>query len=99
MHSCSVGGVYPYNIVGCRLRKIWVDERLSLERVEGPENHQAAQVMGNSVDAWNKHYDLACNLRDSQAGVDSTAVWRRNMLAKSLLSMETGVEVLSAVMM
>lgn len=61
-----------------------MDERMSQQRADGPEDSQACQIMGNSVSAWQSHYDLNCSLRESQAAVDSTAVWRRAMLESNV---------------
>lgn len=81
--SCRHGCSQPDTKLAChRLRKIWVDERMSLDRADGPDNSQACQIMGNSVQAWQKSYDLNFSMRESQAGVDSTASWRRAMLEK-----------------
>ena len=44
------------------LRHIFVDER-SRQRVEGPDDAAAAQVMGNSTQAWSKNYDLHFDVR------------------------------------
>jgi hypothetical protein len=77
----------------CRLRHIWVDERLSLDRAEGPEDKHACMVMGNSIMAWQKHYDLSYNIRNSQQGVDRTAVWRRAMLDRSAQGEDIVVDV------
>ena len=70
-----------------------MDERLSLERADGPEDSQACQVMGNSVSAWQKHYDVNCTIRGTQAGVDQTAVWRTAMLERSavVVDLSSGV--------
>ena len=58
---------------------------MALDRVPGASNTQAAMLMGNSVQAWAKHYDVNCNVRDSQAAVNSTAqVWRMHMLEKGV---------------
>jgi len=76
-----------------RLRHIWVDERLSLDRAEGPEDKHACMVMGNSIQAWQKHYDLSYNIRNSQQGVDRTAVWRRAMLDRSAQGEDVVVDV------
>ena len=57
---------------------------MALDRVPGPENKHASMTMGNSVEAWQKHYDLSYTLRDSQEGIEKTAIWRENMLVKSV---------------
>ena len=66
----------------CRLRKIYIGERMSLEPAAGPENIQAAALMGNSVSAWQKHYDINCSVRETQAAADLSVQWRKSMLEK-----------------
>ena len=48
--------------------------------MEGPDDAAAAQVMGNSTQAWSKNYDLHFDVREAQAAVDAT--WRQHLLAK-----------------
>ena len=67
----------------CRLRKIFIDERRSKDAGAGPSDAQAAQIMGNSVEAWNRHYDINCSLRESQAAADASQGWREQMLQKN----------------
>ena len=67
----------------CRLRDIFIDERMGADRVEGPENHQAAMLMGNTVRTWLKHYDKNYLAREAQAGVDAMGTWRQGMLNKT----------------
>lgn len=76
----------------CRLRKIYIDERLSLHPAEGPQNSQAAQIMGNSVKAWRTHYDLNCSMRECQAAADSSSEWRSAMLASALKKKASDLE-------
>ena len=64
------------------LRHIFVDERRSRQRVEGPDDAAAAQVMGNSTQAWSKNYDLHFDVREAQAAVDAMQTWRQHLLAK-----------------
>ncbi len=68
----------------CRLRKIYIAERLSLEPAEGPKDSQAAAIMGNSESAWHKHYDPNASLRETQAASDSSVQWRQAMLQRGL---------------
>lgn len=68
----------------CRLRKIYIAERLSLEPADGPKDAQAAAIMGNSRSAWLKHYDPNASLRDTQAAADSSVMWRQAMLQRGM---------------
>lgn len=78
----AVGQILMFTV--CRLRHIWVQERMSLDAVHGPQNEHSCMTMGNSVEQWKKSYDLAYMQRDAQEGVDKTALWRENMIAKAL---------------
>ena len=69
--------------IACSLRKIFIDERRSKDAAPGPSDAQAAQIMGNSKEAWNRHYDLNCSLRESQAAADATKGWRDQMLLRT----------------
>ena len=64
------------------LRHIFVVERKSGQRVDGPDDAAAAQVMGNSTQAWSKNYDLHFDVREAQAAVDAMRTWRQHLLAK-----------------
>lgn len=64
------------------LRHIFVDERRSRQRVEGPDDAAAAQVMGNSTQAWSRNYDLHFDVREAQAAVDAMQTWRQHLLAR-----------------
>ncbi len=64
------------------LRHIFVDERRSRQRVEGPDDAAAAQVMGNSTQASSKIYDLHFDVREAQAAVDAMQTWRQHLQAK-----------------
>ena len=66
-----------------RMRHIFVDERRSLDAAPGPSNAGAATVMGNSVQEWDRSYDLDMRRRESQAAVDSMPAWREAMLERS----------------
>ena len=53
----------------CRLRDIFIDEideRRSLNKVEGPKDSQAAMAMGNSERAWTDFYDGHHQKRECQ---------------------------------
>jgi len=56
---------------------------LSLDRAASLDT-QACQIMGNSGAAWQSHYDFNCSLKESQAGIDSTAVSMRAMLERGV---------------
>ena len=64
-----------------QLRHIFVDERRGRDRVEGPDDVAAAQVMGTSKAQWDKSYDLLYGRREAQAAVDAMAAWRSQLLA------------------
>jgi hypothetical protein len=63
------------------LRHVFVDERMSKQRVQGPEDKGAAHVMGNSEQQWHLSYDLQFDTREAQAAVDAMDAWRQNVLA------------------
>ena len=65
----------------CRLRKIYIAERCSLDPAPGPKNSQSCQILGNSEKTWKLHYDIGCNSRDCQAASDSSVQWREAMLS------------------
>ena len=62
------------------LRHIFVDERRSKARVEGPSDVGASQVMGNSVAQWDKTYDLEYDSRNAQEAVNAMDKWRGCLL-------------------
>ena len=64
------------------LRHVFVDERRSKQRVEGPEDKGAAHVMGNSERQWELSYDLQFDTREAQAAVDAMDTWRCGVLAE-----------------
>ena len=64
-----------------RLRHIFVDERRSKQRVEGPTDKDASKVMGNSEVQWDRAYDLRAFKRDTRAAVEAMPTWRAAMLA------------------
>ena len=69
------------------LRHIFVDEGRSRQRVEGPDDAAAAQVMSNSTQAWSKNHDLHFDVREAQAAVDAMQTWRQHLLPSSSLSL------------
>lgn len=54
-------------------RHIFVDERRSDGRADGPQDKGASMAMGNSLKAWDKHYDKQRHFRpkDCQAAVNA----------------------------
>lgn len=62
------------------LRHVFVDERMSKRRVEGPDDRGAAHVMGNSERQWHDSYDLKFDTREAQAAVDAMDTWRQQVL-------------------
>ncbi len=70
-------------------RQVFVHERRSAERVEGPSDKGAAMVMGHSPKQWDKWYDLDFHARHAQQAVDAMATWRNNLLSSQALSAAT----------
>ena len=64
-------------------RQVFVHERRSEGRVEGPKDNGAAMVMGHSVQQWSKWYDLDFKAREAQAAVDAMTPWREALLSSS----------------
>lgn len=60
-----------------------MDERRCKAKVSGPEDQQAAMVMGNTIREWDSTYDLRFQRRESQAGINAMDVWRAAMLEKT----------------
>ena len=58
-----------------------MDERRSLNRVQGPNDADAAMVMGNSTNAWDRYYDMRFQQRNAAAAVTAMTGWRQGMLA------------------
>ena len=75
-------------MVGCHTcphpmcRHIFVEERLSAGRVEGPADKGAAMAMGNTVAAWERHYHKQRHFhpRECQQAVSAMQVWREHLL-------------------
>lgn len=63
-------------------RHIFVDERRSDSRAQGPTDKGAAMAMGNSERAWDAHYEKQRHFhsRDCQAAVSAMDVWRDSLL-------------------
>lgn len=62
------------------LRHIFTTHRLEHPEVPGPSNEHAAVVMGNSVEAWVKHYHRNHQNWAAQEAVDNMAVYRAAVL-------------------
>ena len=73
----------------CRLRSIFIQERRSADKADGPEDFQAAMAMGHSVKAWTKFYDKHYQRRECQAGIDTMNEWRRQLLVKDRADLQT----------
>lgn len=63
-------------------RQVFVAERRSPERVQGPTDRGAAMVMGHSVKQWDQWYDLDFHARHAQQAVDAMSTWRQALLAQ-----------------
>lgn len=73
---------------GCKMppsqcRQVFVDERRSDNRAEGPSDQGAAHIMGHSVSQWDKWYDTQFYLRQGQSAVNAMDEWRQNVLRDS----------------
>ena len=56
--------------------------------MQGPADHQAALVMGNSERAWTVFYDRFYQRRESQLGVDTMTTWRTQILQKGTATVQ-----------
>lgn len=72
-------GLPPFSPSQCR--QMFVEERRSPGKVEGPNERGAAMVMGHSVAQWDKWYDQSFHARQAQEAVDAMTKWRHGMLA------------------
>ena len=63
------------------MRHLFVEERLSESRVEGPSDHDAAMLMGNSTRTWGSYYHKRLADVYAQKAVDKMAAWRQNVIA------------------
>lgn len=50
--------------------------------MQGPADHQAALVMGNTERAWTAFYDRFYTRREAQVGVDTMSTWRKQILER-----------------
>jgi hypothetical protein len=64
------------------LRHIFVEERMSNERVDGPQDKGASMVMGHSLKMWGSHYDTQYHGREAQNAVDGMDRWRDNLIGE-----------------
>jgi hypothetical protein len=65
------------------LRHIFVEERMSTSRVQGPEDLGAAMVMGHCCRQWvGDSYDRWFSKREAQRAVDSMHLWRQGVMDK-----------------
>ena len=60
-----------------------MDERRSAGRAPGPSDAAAAMIMSNSVQQWDRSYDLKIRKREAQAGANEMLVWKQHMLEQS----------------
>ena len=56
--------------------------------MQGPADHQAAIVMGNSERAWTVFYDRFYVRREAQLGVDTMKTWRTGLFLKNRASVQ-----------
>ena len=70
--DAGAAGLFPPKM----LRHIFTTHRLEHPEVPGPSNEHAAIVMGNSVEAWVKHYHRNHQNWAAQEAVDNMAVYR-----------------------
>ena len=63
-------------------RHIFVSERRSDDRVDGPSDRGAAMAMGNSLDAWDRYYEKQRHFHpaDCQRAVNAMDTWREGLL-------------------
>lgn len=72
------------------LRNMFVVERLSAPAgAPGPSHTGAALAMGNSVQAWLKHYQLNNDVAEVQKAVDDMPAWRASMLEQAAAQQNT----------
>ena len=73
------GGVA--NMPPSMCRHIFVAERRSDDRVQGPSDRGAAMAMGNSQEAWDRYYEVERHFhpKDCQTAVDEMITWRHNV--------------------
>lgn len=59
--------------------------------MQGPADHQAALVMGNTERAWTAFYDRFYTRREAQVGVDTMSTWRKQMLERGRAAVQVPV--------
>ena len=61
--------------------------------MQGPADHQAALVMGNSERAWTTFYDKFYVRREAQVGVDTMRTWRKEILERGKATVQVPAEL------
>lgn len=69
-----------YSVSPQKFRRIFVNDRRQHQEREGPTDKGAAMVMGNSVEQWDKVYDVHFSNREAQTAVDAMGCWRKALL-------------------
>lgn len=79
-------------------RSIFVGERRSVDRVEGPVDKAAAMIMGHCERVWDEAYDRHYDMRNAAQGVQAMERWREGVLKRhmQLRSAAAGVVALVA---
>ena len=72
-------------------------ERRGGQSAAGPEDHQAALVMGNTVRAWTAFYDRFYVRREAQLGVDTMSTWREQLLQRQTAIVQVPVALMQEV--
>lgn len=57
-----------------------MDERRGVQRADGPEDAEAAMIMGNSTRAWDRFYDMRFQRRGAENAVNAMPQWRSQLL-------------------
>ena len=73
----------PLDLPPHMLRNIFVHHRRTNPGLPGPLEAAAAQVMGNSVRAWDRAYDNGFNARQANRAVADTLSWREAVLGQA----------------
>jgi hypothetical protein len=63
-------------------RSIFVGERRSVNRVEGPVDRAAAMVMGHCEKVWNTNYDRQYSMRNAAQCIQAMQGWREGLLTR-----------------
>ena len=80
------------------LRHIFVAERRSDDRVQGPSDRGAAMAMGNSQEAWNRYYEVERHFhpKDCQSAVDAMNIWRHELSSTPITAPKLGQSSLAS---